>query len=164
MQEVVMELIFLRHGLAGERSEWQGRDEDRPLTEAGKAQTAREAAGLKKAGLVPDLIVTSPLVRARQTAEIVARELGIPGRVAIDEGLSPGFRRKQLRRILEQHGGHGRLMIVGHEPDFSKVVGRATGGEVVLDKGGVAVVEVTDRKAPAGRLVWLVRPGLLEGA
>ena len=119
-----MELYFLRHGLAGERSEWTGPDEARPLTEAGKTQTANEAAGLTRLGLVPDLILTSPLVRARQTAEILAQGLGVAKRVVIDERLSGGFRRKLLREIDKEHRGQDRLMLVGHEPDFSHVVGR----------------------------------------
>ncbi len=158
-----MELYFLRHGLAGERSEWQGDDDYRPLTEEGKAQTAREAAGLAKLGFVPDAILTSPLVRARQTADIVARELGIAARLATDERLGPGFGRKELRQIVSEHKAGEKLMLVGHEPDFSDVVGRLIGdANVVLKKGGLAIVELTDPEKPAGRLLCLATPAMLE--
>ena len=158
-----MELYFLRHGLAGERSEWIGHDEDRPLTAAGEAQTAREAVGLARLGLIPDLILSSPLVRARQTAEILAQELGIPERVATDEQLSPGFGRKELRRIVSEHGRRNKLMLVGHEPDFSKVIGRLIGnGQVVMKKGGLAIVELTDVESLQGRLLCVVPPNMLE--
>jgi phosphohistidine phosphatase len=158
-----MELYFLRHGQAGERSEWIGHDEERPLTEAGLAQTAREAVGLTRLGLLPDLILTSPLVRARQTAEILAQELGIPERVAIDEQLSPGFGRKELRSIVGAHSARSKLMLVGHEPDFSNVIGRLIGGaEVVMKKGGLAIVELTDPQLLEGRLLCLVTPKMLE--
>ena len=158
-----MELYFLRHGLAGERSEWTRPDEERPLTDGGKTQTAREAAGLAMLGLIPDLILTSPLVRARQTAEILAQELGIPERVAIDERLSPGFGRKKLQKIVGENEGRERLMFVGHEPDFSDVVGRLIGGaQVVLKKGALAVVELTELEPLGGRLLWMVRPEMLE--
>lgn len=160
-----MEVWFLRHGLAGDRDEWPGDDALRPLTEEGKAQTAREAAGLGRLQLVPDLILSSPLVRARQTAEITARELGVAERLAIDERLSPGFRRKALLEILGEYAGRQRLMVVGHEPDFSKVVGKLIGGgEVVMKKGGVAVVELDSAESAEGRLLWLATPQLLEAA
>lgn len=158
-----MELYFLRHGLAGERSEWIGNDGERPLTEAGKVQTAREAAGLGKLGLVPDVILTSPLIRAIQTAEILAQELGIPERVVSDERLSPGFGRKKLRRILIEYGDHGKLMLVGHEPDFSQTIGRLIGdARVVIKKGGLACVAITDRDAPRGKLLQIATPEMLE--
>ncbi len=70
-----MKLYFLRHGLAGERSEWKGNDFDRPLTEDGKTKMAVEAATIAKLNLGLDAILTSPLVRAYQTAEIVAQKL-----------------------------------------------------------------------------------------
>jgi phosphohistidine phosphatase len=161
--EVEMELYFLRHGQAGERSEWDGPDEKRPLTEAGKAQTAREAAGLAKLGLTPDLILTSPLTRARQTAEIAAEGLGGPERVALDERLGPGFDRKELGRIVSEYSNRNRLMLVGHEPDFSDVVGRLIGdAKVVIKKGGLAAVEITGLEPLRGRLLWLATPQMLE--
>ena len=135
-----MELCFLRHGLAGRRSEWKGDDDKRPLTEEGMAQTAREAVGLGKLGLVPDLILTSPLVRARQTAEIAARELGIANRVAVDERLGYGFRRKKLRELLSEHAGVNRLMLVGHEPDFSAVIGKLIGARTET-MGAIPIAE-----------------------
>jgi len=85
-----MELYFLRHGLAGERSEWIGHDEDRPLTAAGEAQTAREAVGLARLGLIPDLNLEQPLVRARQTAEILAQELGSQNGLPPTNNSAPG--------------------------------------------------------------------------
>jgi phosphohistidine phosphatase len=158
-----MELYFLRHGQAGERSEWSGPDEERPLTDAGKAQTAAEAAGLAKFGFKPDVILTSPLVRARQTAEIAAREWGMLGRVALDKRLGPDFGLKELRQIVSEHNGHESLLLVGHEPDFSDVVGRLIGdAKVVMKKGGMAAVEVTGRDPLRGRLLWLATPQMLE--
>lgn len=158
-----MELYFLRHGQAGERSEWRGPDEERPLTEAGKAQTAREATGLAKLGFKPDLILTSPLVRARQTAEIAAQGLGVPERITLDERLGPGFDLKDLRQIVSEHNGPEKLVLVGHEPDFSDVVGRLIGdAKVVMKKGGLAAVELTGLEPLRGRLLWLATPQMLE--
>ena len=158
-----MELYFLRHGQAGERREWGGPDEERPLTEAGKTQTARATAGLVRLGLKPDLILTSPLIRARQTAEIAAQELGIGGRVTPDDRLGPGFDLKGLSQIVSRHNGHEKLLFVGHEPDFSDVVGRLIGGaQVVMKKGSVAAVEITGLQPLRGKLLWLATAQMLE--
>ncbi len=160
-----MELYFLRHGLAGEPSQWNGDDDDRPLTEEGRARTAREGAGFARLKLVPDLILTSPLVRASQTAEIVARELGIAEQVLTDKRLSPGFGRKRLRKILKDHADQGRLMLVGHEPDFSETIGRLIGGgRVTIEKGGLASVEIPDPQTLRGKLLLMATPDLVESA
>ena len=76
-----MEVYFLRHGLAGDPSQWDGDDAERPLTQAGAAQTTREAHGLARLGIRPDLILTSPLTRACQTADTLAHALGLSDRV-----------------------------------------------------------------------------------
>ncbi|HEX9117126.1 MAG TPA: hypothetical protein VGA61_13750, partial [Anaerolineae bacterium] len=90
-------------------------------------------------------------------------ELGIPERVVSDERLSPGFGRKKLRRILIEYGDHGKLMLVGHEPDFSQTIGRLIGdARVVIKKGGLACVAITDRDAPRGKLLQIATPEMLE--
>jgi phosphohistidine phosphatase len=157
-----MEICFLRHGPAGDPNAWQGDDAERPLTEEGKEQLARVAAGLADLGLVPDLILTSPLLRAGQTAEIVARELGIPERVATEDRLAPGFGRKQLHGILADHPGYPSLMLVGHEPDFSKTAGKLIGGaRLAIAKGGLASIDVPDVESLKGTLLRLAPPDML---
>jgi phosphohistidine phosphatase len=159
-----MELYFLRHGVAGSRSEWEGDDDERPLTEDGKARMATEAATIALIGLTPGPILTSPLVRARQTADILAEALAQPDNVKEDERLSPGFGPKELKDILDDYKKYSALILVGHEPDFSRVIGRLVGkGRVVMKKGGLAYVDLPNPKNLKGSLMWLIPPKILAG-
>ena len=85
-----MRLYFLRHGQA-DRSQWSGNDFDRPLTKQGKQMMAQTADTIAALDLGLDLILTSPLVRAQQTAEIVAKNLRLEDRLAVESRLGPGF-------------------------------------------------------------------------
>jgi phosphohistidine phosphatase len=157
-----MKLYLLRHGKAESRSEWQGRDDDRPLTAAGEEAMRREAKELRDLDLALDVIVTSPLARARRTAEIVAEGLELGGRPVEDDRLAPGFDVGRLEQVLAAHGPADAVMVVGHEPDFSATVAELIGGgEIVMKKGGLARVDVTAPVAGGGELVWLLTPPLL---
>jgi phosphohistidine phosphatase len=158
----VTKVYFLRHGKAESRSEWTGDDADRPLTPAGEEAMRREAEALRALDLALDIIVTSPLARARRTAEIAADGLGLRGRLVEDERLAHGFDVRRLEQLLAAHGGAEAVMVVGHEPDFSATVGELIGGgEIVMKKGGLARVDVTAPVAGGGELVWLLTPPLL---
>jgi phosphohistidine phosphatase len=123
----------------------------------------REAAAIRRLDLGLDVILTSPLVRAHQTAEIVAEALGPGARLATDPRLAPGFNLKQLRALLAAHRGPAALMLVGHEPDFSQTISHLIGGgRLDVKKGALALVELEDRAAAAGRLVWLIPPRALD--
>jgi phosphohistidine phosphatase len=155
-----MELFFLRHGLA-DRNQWSGPDDKRPLTEDGKSKMAKQARYMVSLKLPIRLILTSPLVRARQTAEIVAGEFGDVNLV-IESRLSPGFDIRILQDILQERAETNALMVVGHEPDFSQTIGDLIGGgQVVMKKGGLAYVNVIRLDPPAGELVWLLPPRLM---
>jgi phosphohistidine phosphatase len=155
-------LYFLRHGLAANRSEWSGNDSERPLTSKGQALMAREAQTIAQLDLQLDLILTSPLVRALQTARIVAEALGMQERLQADERLAPGFGVPALAEVLKERSGVSALMLVGHEPDFSETIGALIGGgRVVCKKGGLARVDLPDDGSLAGELVWLIPPGVL---
>ncbi len=157
-------VYFLRHGKAMSRTEWKGDDGLRPLTPEGEEELRREAAALKGLGLAPDVIVTSPLVRARQTAVIVAEALGIGDRVVEDERLAQGFDVRALGRIAASHAEADQLMVVGHEPEFSATVAELIGGgAVVMKKGGLARVDLVDGSLKRGQLAWLLTPPLLGG-
>jgi phosphohistidine phosphatase len=154
-----MQLLFLRHGVAEPRETWRGSDAERPLTAQGRKAMTRAAAAFAELGVTPDLIVTSPLVRARQTAEIAAAGLAIVDRLVRDTRLAPGFDVEDLRDILHEHGESDIVMLVGHEPDFSSVIARLIGGgRVVCKKGGLARVDVFEATAGGGELVWLLPP------
>jgi phosphohistidine phosphatase len=159
-----MEIYFVRHGPAGQRNEWRGDDGERPLTDEGRQLMVSVAAGLKSQNIMPDLILTSPLVRARQTAELLAAGLGIPGRLVIEKRLAPGFSAETFAKILRAYPDVSALMLVGHEPDFSATVGKLIGGgRVVCKKGGLAHVELPDPKTLKGKLVALIPPRMICG-
>jgi phosphohistidine phosphatase len=155
-----MKIYFLRHGLAGARSEWKHDDAARPLTEEGIDKMKRIAATLAALDLGLGVILTSPLVRARQTAEIVAQKLNL--KLIEDARLAPGFNVEQLRAILLDHPGVDALMVVGHEPDFSETISALIGGgRIVCKKGGLALVELPNAHSRKGELVWLIPPKVL---
>ena len=156
-----MKLYFLRHGLAGDRETWTGDDFDRPLTDDGKERMAREAATLAQLSLDLDVILTSPLVRAYQTAEIIAQQLNLTDKLVKDERLAPGFGSNQLAKIVKAYPEAKALMLVGHEPDFSQVIGKLIGGgRITCKKGSLACVELSN-KSLQGELVWLIPPSVM---
>ena len=148
-----MELYFLRHGEA-DWPDWKKPDDERPLTKHSKKEMREVAVFLKRVKASPDLIVTSPLPRASQTAEIAAGRLKVKCRE--DKLLEPGFGRSDLERLLKKYPEES-LMIVGHEPDFSEVISELTGASLKLSKAGIALVEL-HRSWRSGRLLWLFPP------
>jgi phosphohistidine phosphatase len=148
-----MELYFLRHGEA-DWPNWKKPDDERPLTKRGKKEMREVAAFLKRVRARPEIIVTSPLPRASQTAEIAAERLKIKCRE--DKLLAPGFDRAGLEELLKKYPGKS-LMVVGHEPDFTEVISELTGASLKLSKAGTALVEL-DRSWRNGRLLWLFPP------
>jgi len=157
-----VKVYFLRHGIAADRDEWKGGDFERPLTPEGRERMEREAKALAKLGLEPGAIVTSPLLRAKQTAEILADALKMRKKLVEDERVAQNFDRVKLAGVLQDHAGVDEVVIVGHEPDFSALVGDLVGGAAIaLKKGGLACVELTSASAPAGELLWLIPPKVL---
>jgi phosphohistidine phosphatase len=148
-----MELYFLRHGEA-DWPNWTKSDNERPLTKRGKKEMREVAAFLKRLKAQPDVIVTSPLPRASQTAEIAANRLKVKCRE--DKLLAPGFGRTELERLLRKYPAES-LMIVGHEPDFTETISELTGASLKLPKAGVSLVEL-NRSWRNGRLLWLIPP------
>jgi phosphohistidine phosphatase len=158
----MMEIYFLRHGDAGSRESWKGSDASRPLSDEGAARMEREASAMALLQLRLGLILSSPLVRARQTAEIVARTLKLADALADDDRLAPGFGIDELGGIMREHRAVTALMLVGHEPDFSTVIAACIGGgRVDCKKGGLARVDFQDPSSLSGLLVWLLPPRVL---
>ena len=157
-------IYFLRHGKAAPRSTWEGDDGLRPLTPEGEDLMRREAKGMRRLGLTPDVIVTSPLVRARQTAEIAAEALGARDRLVEDARLAHGFDARCLERIAAERPEAAELMVVGHEPEFSGTIAELIGGGFVdMKKGGLARVDVGGPGLEDGLLAWLLTPSQLAG-
>jgi phosphohistidine phosphatase len=158
----MMIIYFLRHGLAEEREGWDADDSQRPLTEKGTAQLEQQSRKFSALKLDLSLILSSPLIRARQTAEILAKRLGISDRLVIDSRLRPGFNLEMLSEVLKEYPQVENLMLVGHEPDFSDTISSLIGGgRIVCKKGGLARVDIFLREPLQGELVWLAAPRLL---
>jgi phosphohistidine phosphatase len=150
-----MVIYFLRHGAY--RKTPGTTDGLSHLTEEGAGQIEIEARAMVRLGVSADAIISSPLARARQTAEIVARALGLLPALTVDERLSPGFGPSQLRDIIHDHARAGALLLVGHEPDFSSTIGSCTGGlRVAMGKGTLARVELDKPVSLSGSLAWLL--------
>ncbi len=155
-----MKVYFLRHGIAAEPGEWKGNDYDRPLTDDGRERMAREAKAIRKLELDLDAILTSPLARARETAEIVAAALKVSSKD--DERLGGDFDISSLEEILQDHADAKALMLVGHEPSLSATIGRLVGeARINLKKGGLACVELPDASTTTGELLSLIAPKVL---
>lgn len=157
-----MKLFFLRHGIA-EDARGGMRDRDRALTDEGRAEVDQIARGLQRLDLRPAIILTSPFTRAAQTAAIVAPVLGCPIETA-DE-LQSGCVLDDLMRLLQRHK-HDRIMLVGHEPDFSSMAARLIGADersLILKKAGLISVKLAAQpRAGGGHLAALLTPKMLR--
>ena len=148
-----MKLYLLRHGKA-EWPDWDKSDDERPLTKDGKGEMRRIAQFLAKLNVAPSLILSSPLPRAWQTAEIAADVLGV--QLQEEPTLRKAFTAAKLRALVKRAKGSD-LMLVGHDPDFTDVIRDLTGAIVKLGKGGIARIDL-DAEGAAGRLIWLFPP------
>jgi phosphohistidine phosphatase len=156
-----MKLFFLRHGIAEDAHSGQS-DAERALTEEGRAQLATIGNALRRMGVKPDLILTSPLVRARQTAEIVGPVIG--GEIGVANELQPGCILEDVQRLLQRYQRE-TILLVGHEPDFSSLAARLINADergIMLKKAGLIRVEIQGRpQAGRGRLSALLTPKML---
>ena len=158
----MIELYFLRHGDAVSGEAWKGRDAERPLSTEGAALMEREASAIAALCASLDLVLASPLVRARQSAEIVVQKLGRHELLEVEERLSPGFGVDELAAILRQRHGAGALMLVGHEPDFSRVISACIGGgRIEVKKGALVRVDLEKTSSLSGVLAWNLPPSVL---
>ncbi|MBF2025571.1 MAG: phosphohistidine phosphatase SixA [Oscillatoriales cyanobacterium C42_A2020_001] len=161
-----IELYLIRHGLAGESGSYPD-DDQRPLTEEGKKKTRQVAKRLSNLGLQFDLILTSPLVRARQTAEILM-DLELSKQLESEDSLADG----NINRWLEwfqswEPGKHQQLALVGHEPSLSQwaeqLIWGKPKGAIEFKKAGVLGLKVPVAGSPIGHstLFWLTPPRFL---
>jgi phosphohistidine phosphatase len=157
----VTTLYLLRHAHAGDPERWTRDDELRPLSEKGHRQAERVGHLLAAADDGPDLIVTSPLVRAAETAAIVGAALGVA--VAEDRRLAGSLYAEVVEDILLAAGPAERPCIVGHDPDFSSLLGELVGVSMIpMRKGAVARVDFDGRiRSGRGVLRFLVPPEIL---
>lgn len=154
-----MILYFLRHGKAGHPRPVA--DEERGLTEDGVAALQAAAPLWRRLNLRPDVVISSPLRRAAETAELFVAGIG-RGSVTLDPRLAPGASWRDLGQAMAAFPDARRVMFVGHEPDLSSVVVDLTGAASVrMRKGGLACVEFAGTPEPGtGELAWLLDPDL----
>jgi phosphohistidine phosphatase SixA len=155
-------LHLLRHAHAGDATRWSGDDDVRPLSEKGIRQAERLGRLLSHVDDAPDLFITSPRLRASQTAQIVAKALGKP--VVVDDRLAGPLDASVVTEILGSHDVADRPCLVGHDPDFSELLGELLGGDAIpMRKGAIARVDVEGPEivAGTGQLRYLLPPDLL---
>lgn len=168
VRESGYEFYIMRHGIAVTRgSAGFSDDSKRPLTPEGKKKMQGISEGLVRLGLDLDWIVTSPLVRAVETAEIVAEALGSHVPMDFSDHLKPGSSPEALISFLAKHANRKRVMVVGHEPDLSEMAARLIGAgrhaNLGFKKGGCCLITFTEfpPKSP-GELVWWLTPRVLR--
>ena len=160
MSDQPLEIYLLRHAHAGNPDKWTGDDAERPLSSKGRAQADRLGRFLAERGFKPDAVVTSPKVRAIQTAELFAAPLKV--RVETDHRLALALDVDILAMVIADAGG-GRVVLVGHDPDFSELAAVIAGVEALpLRKGTLVRIDVTPPiSESSGLLRWLVPPDLI---
>jgi len=162
------EFYIMRHAIAVTRgSAGFSDDSKRPLTPEGKRKMREIAEGLTRMGFGVDWIVTSPLVRSVETAEIVAEVLGSNVPMDFCDALRPGGSAEALIAFLAKRPNRKRVLVVGHEPDLSEMAARLIGAgrhaNLAFKKGGCCLITFDEfpPKSP-GCLVWWLTPRLLR--
>jgi phosphohistidine phosphatase len=164
-----MQLILIRHAPAGDREEWaqSGRpDEDRPLTTEGMTKMRRALRGLRRVLESPDRLFSSPLLRARQTADLLL-ECYPELRVETTAVLEPDADPEATLAWLESLDDSQRIALVGHEPHLSGLLallvhGDAGLGTLPFRKGGVAILELDAIRPASARLIAFLPPRVLR--
>jgi len=158
------ELYLVRHAVAAPRGDAWPDDGLRPLTARGVSRFTEVVAGLRASGLSLDEIWTSPLVRARQTADLL--RTGLPGRprVRVLEPLASGASPAATLAALARHRPGRRIALVGHEPGLGLLTAALIGASrpVPFRKGGVCRIDVSRLRSGSGALIWMLPPRLLR--
>jgi phosphohistidine phosphatase len=158
------QLFLIRHGVAEERGDAWPDDAKRPLSEDGIERFQKSARGLARLDVWIDVVLTSPLVRARQTAEIVASAFDPRPSIITIESLAPGGSYASLVADLEKHGRKTRIALVGHEPGIGGLGARLIGSRHSFEfkKGAVCRIDV-DEIPPVGPgdLRWFLTPKVM---
>jgi len=159
-----MKVILLRHADAGSRdaARWPN-DDERPVSPEGRVKQAACARAMKKMGIRFDVLVSSPLLRARETADIVADVFGYQDEILTDDALGHRCSAAAITGLLARHAPGSRVLLVGHEPTFSLAagafIGRSGDAGLVLKKSGVIGLTFDGIPAPgAGALEYLLKP------
>ena len=160
-----VEFYIVRHAIAAERGpEWPD-DAKRPLTERGVERFKEIVDGLVWIDAQVDVVLTSPLVRARQTAEYLSSGLPSKPPVSVVDALAPGHVPAEImEQVSREARGHKRIAVVGHEPDLGELVAWLLGTRraIPIKKGGVCRIDLDSLTARHGTLVWHLPPKALR--
>ncbi len=161
MKGEAMRLYFIRHGHAEDP---QGPDFDdfaRRLTPKGIETTRALGKLLQNVGVTPAMLYSSPRIRARQTADLLAKDLR--ANVAVRDEVNFGFNSAAVSLLIDGLADDTDVLFIGHEPDLSLLVSELSGGvDVVMKKSGMARIDLISREPIKGALLWLIAPRLLE--
>jgi len=161
-----MVIYFLRHANAGPKQfSDAAKDEKRPIDKVGEVQCHDVGRALAFLGVAANVVISSPLTRAMQTAEIVAQEIGYEEKIVVDPALRPEATFEQFKALLNRHKDKPAIMVVGHDPSMTEFVNRVLSNGtplavVEMKKGGVAKVEKELRRPAALR--WLLTPKVVQ--
>ena len=161
-----MVIYFLRHANAGQKHfSNPAKDEKRPIDKLGEEQSHDVGRALAALGVTANVIVSSPLTRAMQTAAIVSQEIGHEEKVVIDDALKPEATFEQFKALLNRHKEKAAILVVGHDPSMTEFVNRVLSGgrplgAIEMKKAGVAKVEI-DVRGPAV-LKWCMPPKVVQ--
>ena len=161
----LLELYLIRHGIAAERGPEYPDDSKRPLTNRGIAVMRKEAKALNELGIAFDLIITSPLTRTKQTADLIAETLASKPSVTASDALAPAGTPAAVISEIVKHAKKARIALVGHEPNIGELTARLIGARSPIEfkKGGMCRIDfdVLPPKA-LGELRWFLPPRVLR--
>ena|SRR5690349_12061711 len=159
-----MIVYFLRHASAGQSVANPKKDEKRALDEIGVEQCGNIGRTLAALDIQMDVILSSPLKRAAQTASLVGNEIGYEGKLQMENALRPASAYSDFTKLIAKHARHDSIMVVGHNPNLSEFLGRIVSengceASVELKKGAVARVEISRN---TGTLQWCLTPRIVR--
>jgi phosphohistidine phosphatase len=161
----MLEVYLIRHGIAAERGKEWPDDSKRPLTPEGLVSLRKEARALNNVGVSFDQIVSSPLVRTRQTADVFSEELKGHPEIVLSDALAPAGTPAGVIQEITKHVRKARLALVGHEPNLGELAADLIGARAPLEfkKGGICRIDF-DVLPPkgTGRLRWFLTPKMLR--
>lgn len=152
-----MKLYLVRHG---EAEALAPTDHERELTDNGRERITKSAQVLKRLGIAPKVIYSSPRIRAKQTAELIAAALDMD--ITITEEVNFGFDESNIKTLIKDMRSRDEVMFVGHNPDMSQIVHKMSGASVGMKKGGLARIDLVSTKVHRGELVWLIAPKVFD--
>lgn len=158
-----MQIFFLRHANAGEPKLNPAKDEKRPLDKLGIEQSHDVGRALAALDITVDVILSSPLRRATQTASVVANEIDHEEKVVTDAALKPGATYEQFQELLRRYSRKDAIMVVGHNPTMTEFLNKLIGapnGALELKKGSIARVEKEGRRPAV--LKWCMPPKMVR--